>query len=457
MANLVPMLASYPRFNKVAGTIRKVLHSVIYDLFMLLVTLFILTADVIRYVFMDKKDDWGMQALIGFALVLFSVDIGLRFICEERYCNSYLFWMDAFSMLAMIWEIIVHLLSEQTWADPDFDYVMIGESIRVVCLLRIARMARIVTLMDQCSVSCKRMIHPSKRKQSVLPVNTPQQDGQASSEQLQPQKAEQLNRERSRVSNEFIEMTVRKVIAVIVLLCLFFPLLEPSRIVYSTIVQGSQREGLAQVSHVSDLLYSKGQPTATEFQVLKSSLQVRLTRNPLPPCKGLASRRVNVCMPPLPPPNPSQDYAHVAGQNLLWLKLAHVPQNVTDSWLREANVTSLLSLPEIHAKYRELEAPAVRYGRTTAFFDTKRRVSHFALMNLALRCFALILIVACGIIFQYAQSAVTVPIERMVSEDHAEPLRIDFPHDIPTSVAPSNTASGDPCRLSWSRTWLRTL
>ena len=70
---------------------------------------------------------------------------------------------------------------------------------------------------------------------------------------------------------------------------------------------------------------------------------------------------------------------------------------------------------DLRETYRGVESPVLQYGDTTAFIDGRDRVKNIAAMNLALRVFALGLIILCGIIFRYAQNAVTVPIERMVS------------------------------------------
>lgn len=253
--------------------IRKVLHSAIYDFFMFIVTLFILTADVIRYHLVDMDHDWRVQALSSFALVLCSIDIGLRYLCEENYANSFFFGMDVMALLAVIWDIVLHIMSDGVWyLNRGASSFSLGETIRVLCLLRIARMARVVTMIDQCSLSFQRFLQ-SRSKPTILPVNTPQKEGEAEP-QKEPQKAEQLNTERSRVSNEFMEMTIRKVIVVIVLVCLIHPLLEPSRMVYAKELPLSYRQGLAQISQLSDMIYAQGQPTDTRLEILKLSIQV---------------------------------------------------------------------------------------------------------------------------------------------------------------------------------------
>jgi len=112
---------------------------------------------------------------------------------------------------------------------------------------------------------------------------------------------------------------------------------------------------------------------------------------------------------------PLQDYVELVGSGLLWFRLANVPQATTDAWLREVNITTMMSLEDLQRTYRGVESPVLQYGDTIAYFDGKNTVMAIALMNFALRAFALGLIILCGIIFRYAQNAVTVPIERMVS------------------------------------------
>jgi len=164
-------------------------------------------------------------------------------------------------------------MSRDVWRlDRSQTRMSVGESLRVFCLLRIARMARVVTLIDKFMASIKVFsAQGSKvaRRASILPVNTSE-----AAESSPPLKSEQLKTERSRVSNEFIEMTVRKVIVVIVIVCVLFPLLEPSRIIYSSPLPRSKREGLQQLDSMSQLVYSQTPVSAQQMQTLKRYTQV---------------------------------------------------------------------------------------------------------------------------------------------------------------------------------------
>ena len=241
-----------------------------YNLVLFIVTLFILSGDTLKYLGIDKGDDWSIQAFSCFSLAIYCFDILMRYLCEDQYLGSFLFWMDVISLSAVIWDIILNSYSNAVWhLNKSQTFMSVGESLRVFCLLRIARMARVVTLIDNFRAWVPETFSKVKRRaNSVLPVNTPE------GAEPSPQKTEQIKKERSRVSNEFIEMTVRKVIVVIVVVCVFFPLLEPSRIIYSNPLPKNQRDGLAQINSMSELIYSQSPVSAEQMQVLKAYTQV---------------------------------------------------------------------------------------------------------------------------------------------------------------------------------------
>jgi hypothetical protein len=85
------------------------------------------------------------------------------------------------------------------------------------------------------------------------------------------------DKERSKVGNEFIEMTVRKVIVVIVVVCLFVPVLEPSRLLYPRSVFQYQQQGLDQLHQFTSSIYGNHSHavTAQEQLLVKKSLIVR--------------------------------------------------------------------------------------------------------------------------------------------------------------------------------------
>jgi hypothetical protein len=153
------------------------------------------------------------------------------------------------------------------YVDRDQIYVTVGETVRVLCLLRLARLARLVNM------DCRFWVRRPK-KGAVAPAPQPAAtEGGEGEKPADPS----LVKERSRMGNQLIEEAVRKVIVVIVFIILIFPLLEPSRIIYSHAVKKFQRQGLDQLHDVASKIYSNATnlPMTQKNIMMKKNVQVR--------------------------------------------------------------------------------------------------------------------------------------------------------------------------------------
>lgn len=111
-----------------------------------------------------------------------------------------------------------------------------------------------------------------KRPRVSMAIDHKQEEGK---QQQQWQQHQERSRH-SRVGTKFIKVTLRKVIIVLVLLCLFFPLLEPSRFIYSHTVYHYHTSGLLHLHQLAQELYPTPNtvPSAADEALMKRSVQV---------------------------------------------------------------------------------------------------------------------------------------------------------------------------------------
>ena len=247
-----------------------VINTFVWELAMFIITLYILTGDTWRICYINKDHDWLVEGFSVFALTICVVDILFRTLASDGYKASFLFWMDVLSLYSICWDISVLVIAKKHsiwYITSDQIYLTVGESVRILCLLRLARLARLV------NVDCRQTLQRKwkRSKKSIVPLPLPTSDPN------DPNKTSSKGEERSRVGNEFIEVTVRKVIVVIVVVCLIFPLLEPSRIVFPNDVYKFQTSGLGHLHEMAGVYYSNSSRpiSAAEEKIMKESVQVR--------------------------------------------------------------------------------------------------------------------------------------------------------------------------------------
>jgi hypothetical protein len=418
----------------------KVLQSPIWELGMFWITAYILTGDTWRICYVEKRNDWLVRGFGALALLASIFDIVLRSSVDAGYnCGSFLFWMDVLALYSIVWDVSVLTFTQDEWYYVDVEQVkyIVGETVRVLCLLRLNRLSKLAYVDVRRSLSFWRW----RRKPSATKVLPVAPDGDMDPAAATTRGMGGGEQGGSKVGMEFIEVTVRKVIIVIVGVCLFFPLLEPSRIIYPNPLYKFQRGGLYQLHELANDFYGNksSTPTADQVRVLRTSVQVRASALPTTELGLHAAGPMFHSW--LTHRGPSFLASRVSGQNfvagipptveipfstarVLYLKLVHVPLNVTNSWLQAVNVT-MWSVDQIQREYRPIETPAVRVGGawgSSAIFLGKRRVRWNALLNLMLRGFALVVLAAVGILFSGTQKVVVAPIERMVSERDGPPV-----------------------------------
>ena len=206
---------------------------------------------------------------------------------------------------------------------------------------------------------------------------------------------------------EFIEVTIRKVITVIVLICLFFPLLEPSRMIYVSPIYKFQKVGLEQLHRLAGTFYPYENSVASvaEQALLKQNLQYYAT----------ITQNADVGM--------MEGWSQV-----LYLELQHVPVSLTNQWLHEVNI-STWSLNDLHQTYRPIEIPAYRIpgdnhqGQSLAYFLAKPRLDEYSTRNMILRLVVLFMVFFVGILLTGTHNIVIAPIERMVNYDELSKIR----------------------------------
>lgn len=76
-----------------------------YELFMTILTLFILYADDIRILIADKESDSIFYMLLTICVSLFLMEIILFTLVRKDYIFSFFFWMDIIATLTSLLEI----------------------------------------------------------------------------------------------------------------------------------------------------------------------------------------------------------------------------------------------------------------------------------------------------------------------------------------------------------------
>jgi hypothetical protein len=97
-------------------TSRATLSNLLWDILMFTVTMYMLSGDTVRVVIVKKEHDWMVEGFSIFALGMCVVDMMLRTIADfGTYFNSFLFWMDLFSIYSICWDISVLAASQTVW------------------------------------------------------------------------------------------------------------------------------------------------------------------------------------------------------------------------------------------------------------------------------------------------------------------------------------------------------
>ena len=195
----------------------KVLKSKEFNVLMVILTVYALFGDDVRLAFYDVDDDQVFYNLSTFAMAMFLIEMGLQYYFREEYRWGFYFWLDVLSTASMIPD--TNLLTAVLYSDGDSSAAG-GETAstmkagktsragakagRVVKIVRLIRFVRIFKILKM-------------RKQA--------EDDEATTDDGKNLEAK-LEEEPSKVGKKLTELTVRRVIVIVLAMIMIFPFLD---------------------------------------------------------------------------------------------------------------------------------------------------------------------------------------------------------------------------------------
>ncbi|GMH49042.1 hypothetical protein TrRE_jg13570 [Triparma retinervis] len=184
---------------------------------MVILTVYALFGDDVRLAFYDVDDDQVFYNLSTFAMAMFLIEMGLQYYFREEYRWGFYFWLDVLSTASMIPD--TNLLTAVLYSDGDSSAAG-GETAstmkagktsragakagRVVKIVRLIRFVRIFKILKM-------------RKQA--------EDDEATTDDGKNLEAK-LEEEPSKVGKKLTELTVRRVIVIVLAMIMIFPFLD---------------------------------------------------------------------------------------------------------------------------------------------------------------------------------------------------------------------------------------
>ena len=89
---------------KILGQIAK---SNIFSAILMVFTIYALFADDMRILLFTKENDQTFDIIALTAMGIFSVEIFLNILCQEKYFNSFFFYLDVISTLSLLFDVIM--------------------------------------------------------------------------------------------------------------------------------------------------------------------------------------------------------------------------------------------------------------------------------------------------------------------------------------------------------------
>jgi len=103
--DLFEVAAPVKKVNKKKIFVKKAMHSIGVNIFVILLTIYVLLADDLRELVGTKKMDSACDAMAIFSFVVFVIETVLAFWIEKRYRWSLYFYLDVLSTVALIFDV----------------------------------------------------------------------------------------------------------------------------------------------------------------------------------------------------------------------------------------------------------------------------------------------------------------------------------------------------------------
>ena len=101
--------------------LNKFMHHWIVSLLIVILTIFALFGDNLRIAFSSKSADESFSVIMCFIFAVYTIEIFLNSISEDRYLFSFYFWLDIISTISLLLDM--HWIMDGIWnyQEEDFD------------------------------------------------------------------------------------------------------------------------------------------------------------------------------------------------------------------------------------------------------------------------------------------------------------------------------------------------
>lgn len=196
-----------------------------------LLTFYALTGDDFRVLFTEKEADNYFNAMVLICVFIFASEICLSCVGKDDYFLGFFFWLDIISTITLILDL--------TWVSNLMNgnggkNVRSGRTARVGAragrVVRVLRLVRILKLYKAYYESKQRQAELEKRRQAGEEDDWDESDYETADK-------EEENDKESRVGKKLSEITIRRVICLVLAMLIFLPMLradEAGQVAYSS-------------------------------------------------------------------------------------------------------------------------------------------------------------------------------------------------------------------------------
>lgn len=92
----------------------------IVSLFIFILTIFALFGDNLRIAFSSKSADESFSVIMCIIFGVYTIEIFLNSISEDRYLFSFYFWLDIISTISLFLDM--HWIMEEIWNYPNAEF-----------------------------------------------------------------------------------------------------------------------------------------------------------------------------------------------------------------------------------------------------------------------------------------------------------------------------------------------
>lgn len=101
------------------------MHHWIASLFIVILTIFALFGDNLRIAFSAKSADESFSVIMCFIFVVYTIEIFLNSISEDKYLFSFYFWLDIISTISLLLDM--HWIMDEIWNYPEEDFEQMSQ------------------------------------------------------------------------------------------------------------------------------------------------------------------------------------------------------------------------------------------------------------------------------------------------------------------------------------------